>query len=107
MALWKGYLEKKAYMVKVIKLSKKNLKMTRLKSLGELSIGDHIGLPVGEHKVFAQVVGLPHPQKPLIVYRILGTESIGVINLKRSQVFKVLDNVSDWMPFEGDSAGEE
>lgn len=83
-------------MGKLIKLNKKNAKMFQLKSLLELSIGDHIGLPVGEHKVFAEVVGLPHPHKPLIVYRILGTESIGVVNLKRSQVFKINEDISSW-----------
>jgi hypothetical protein len=81
----------------VLKMGKKRPDLTRLKIIGELQVGDHIGLPVGEHKVYAQVVSIPHPTKPLIVYRILGAESVGVINLKRSQVFKVTDQTTDWI----------
>lgn len=81
--------------------------MERLKSLQELNVGDHIGLPVGEHKVFAEVVGLPHPHRPLIVYRIWGTESIGVVNLKRSQVFKVVEDLKTLSALQGHDEQED
>jgi hypothetical protein len=81
----------------VLKMGKKRPDIARLKSIGELQVGDHIGLPVGEHKVYAQVVSIPHPTKPLIVYRILGAESVGVVNMKRSQVFKVMEQSPAWV----------
>lgn len=92
----------------VLKMAKKRPDLSKLKCILDLQVGDHIGLPVGEHKVFAQVVCLPHPTKPLIVYRILGAESVGVVNLKRSQVFKVTDPVGDWLhTFENPRDDEE
>jgi hypothetical protein len=78
-------------MGKLLKLKKQNQATVLLKLIQDVAVGDHIGLPVGEHKVYAEVVSLPHPTKPLIIYKIWGTESIGVVNLQRSQVFRLID----------------